>query len=62
MEFTELADYPLPPGTVTEWTPAAVNPPELWPVDQRPASYIHEAHLKHAEQAKRQRDQPHDRP
>lgn len=54
MEFTELADYPLPPGTVTEWTPAAVNPPELWPVDQRPASYIHEAHLKHAEQAKRQ--------
>lgn len=42
MEFTELADYPVPAGTLTEWLPFARSE---WLDDSRPASYIHEAHL-----------------
>ncbi|MDJ0395138.1 condensation domain-containing protein [Rhodococcus sp. G-MC3] len=51
MEFTELADYPVPAGTLTEWMPS-VGPhaatPVLagWQPDERPTSYVHEAHLR----------------
>ncbi|WP_305092235.1 condensation domain-containing protein [Prescottella sp. R16] len=43
MEFTELADYALAPGMLTEWLPEATA---QWADDPRPASYIHEAHLR----------------
>ncbi|WP_137724649.1 condensation domain-containing protein [Prescottella subtropica] len=43
MEFTELADYAISPGMLTEWLPEATSP---WVDDARPASYIHEAHLR----------------
>ncbi|KQR97263.1 hypothetical protein ASG12_15010 [Williamsia sp. Leaf354] len=46
MEYTELADYPLPAGTVTEWTPSAVD--SDWTDDERRLSY---AHLEHARRA-----------
>ncbi|MEE2032450.1 condensation domain-containing protein [Rhodococcus chondri] len=44
MEFTELADYEISAGTLTEWLPCAAE--EAWRADPRPASYIHEAHLR----------------
>ncbi|MGN5235691.1 condensation domain-containing protein [Rhodococcus sp. SJ-3] len=44
MEFTELADYSIPAGTLTEWLPCAAE--DAWRQDPRPASYIHEAHLR----------------
>ncbi|KLL97236.1 hypothetical protein NJ76_12450, partial [Rhodococcus sp. IITR03] len=44
MEFTELADYRIPPGVLTEWLPCAAE--DDWREDPRPASYIHEAHLR----------------
>ncbi|NMM84133.1 condensation protein [Rhodococcus sp. SRB_17] len=43
MEFTELADYAIPSGSLIEWLPCATGP---WTPDPRPASYIHEAHLQ----------------
>lgn len=42
MEFTELADYPLPAGTLTEWVPGTTGEP--WQADERPLSWIHEEH------------------
>ncbi|MFW0786834.1 condensation domain-containing protein [Gordonia sp. CPCC 206044] len=45
MKFTELSAYELPAGTVTEWTPATIRPPEEWAVDDRPLSYEHEDHI-----------------
>lgn len=51
MEFTELADYAISAGTMTEWIPS-VGPhaatPVLagWQPDERPTSYVHEAHLR----------------
>ncbi|MBY6363740.1 condensation domain-containing protein [Rhodococcoides corynebacterioides] len=47
MHFTELADYPLPDGTVTEWTPS-VSDPAAWRPDARPLAFTHEAHLRHS--------------
>ncbi|TCN57164.1 condensation domain-containing protein [Rhodococcus sp. SMB37] len=44
MEFTELTDYSIPAGTLTEWLPCAEE--DAWRQDPRPASYIHEAHLR----------------
>ncbi|MGZ8179314.1 condensation domain-containing protein [Williamsia sp. SKLECPSW1] len=46
MEYTELADYPLPSGVVTEWTPTADAGD--WTTDDRRLSY---AHLEHARRA-----------
>ncbi|GAA2068940.1 condensation domain-containing protein [Williamsia deligens] len=46
MEYTELADYPLPSGVVTEWTPTADDAD--WKSDERRLSY---AHLEHARRA-----------
>lgn len=43
MEFTELADYAIPSGSLVEWLPCATG---QWTPDPRPASYIHEAHLQ----------------
>lgn len=43
MEFTELADYAIPSGSLVEWLPCATG---AWTPDPRPASYIHEAHLQ----------------
>ncbi|GAB18890.1 hypothetical protein GOEFS_069_00160 [Gordonia effusa NBRC 100432] len=43
MEYTELADYPIHSGTVTEWLPAATSAD--WRRDPRPLSTNHEAHL-----------------
>jgi hypothetical protein len=45
MEFTELADYPLPAGILTEWTPTARG---AWSEDERPLAYTHEAHCRHS--------------
>lgn len=56
MEFTELVDYPVTPGTLTEWLPTAPfdgieadgdssNP---WFDDPRPASFVQEARLRQA--------------
>lgn len=44
MEFTELADYPIPAGVLTEWLPCAAE--DAWRTDPRPVSYVHEAHLR----------------
>ncbi|GAA1455697.1 condensation domain-containing protein [Williamsia maris] len=46
MEYTELADYPLPAGTVTEWTPAADD--HDWADDDRRLSYVHLEHARRA--------------
>ncbi|MBY6681750.1 condensation protein [Rhodococcus sp. BP-316] len=51
MEFTELVDYPIPAGTLTEWIPSvgphASTPEDAgWLPDDRPTSYVHEAHLR----------------
>ncbi|MGW4482179.1 condensation domain-containing protein [Rhodococcus triatomae] len=49
MEFTELVDYPVTPGTLTEWIPTApcdgANP---WFVDARPSSFVQESRLREA--------------
>ncbi|KQR97271.1 hypothetical protein ASG12_15055 [Williamsia sp. Leaf354] len=45
MEFTELADYPLPAGEVTEWIPRLIDHEsagDTWGEDPRPLSYLHE--------------------
>ncbi len=52
MEYTELADYPLPAGTVTEWTPTARE--SDWVDDDRRLSYVH---LEHARRARDVGDQ-----
>ena len=49
MEFTELVDYPVTPGTLTEWIPTApcdgTNP---WVTDARPTSFVQESRLREA--------------
>lgn len=47
MKFTELADYPLPRGVVTEWIPA-VTSADRWSEDHRPLAYTHEEHCRHS--------------
>lgn len=42
MEYTELADYPLPAGKLTEWVPAV--DPSAWAEDPRGLSFTHEDH------------------
>lgn len=46
MEFTEICDYQVGPGLVTEWTPAPAGSarPDS---DPRPPSYLQEAHFHH---------------
>ncbi|RPA12296.1 condensation domain-containing protein [Gordonia sp. OPL2] len=46
MEYTELADYPLPGGTMTAWIPQAG--PEAWADDPRRLSYMHSEHALRA--------------
>ena len=46
MKFTELADYPIPAGIVTEWTPCTDADSSGWVDDQRPFSNDHEASLR----------------
>ncbi|MGB3772493.1 MAG: condensation domain-containing protein [Rhodococcus sp. (in: high G+C Gram-positive bacteria)] len=51
MEFTELADHPIVAGLLTEWIPSvgphASTPEDAgWLRDERPTSYVHEAHLR----------------
>ncbi|ADG97045.1 condensation domain protein [Segniliparus rotundus DSM 44985] len=46
MEFVELFDYPITPGRVTHWMAHAETVMRDWPVDPRPASFVHEAHLR----------------
>ncbi|MFW0789488.1 condensation domain-containing protein [Gordonia sp. CPCC 205333] len=48
MEYTELADYPIHSGTVTEWLPAATG--DDWRRDPRSLSTNHEAHLAFSSQ------------
>ncbi|MGU3431574.1 condensation domain-containing protein [Actinomycetes bacterium M1A6_2h] len=48
MEFTELADYPLPAGVLTQWTPTVGDGGEAWSEDDRPLAYTHEAHCRHS--------------
>ncbi|MFC6010649.1 condensation domain-containing protein [Nocardia lasii] len=47
MEFTELADYPLPAGTVIEWTPVT-SAATAWSPDTRALSHLHEEHCARA--------------
>lgn len=44
MEFTELADYPLPAGSLTEWVPTTGLGDAGWSIDERPLTYDHEDH------------------
>lgn len=44
MEFTELADYPLPAGSLTEWVPTTGADSASWSIDERPLTYDHEDH------------------
>lgn len=46
MEYTELSDYPLPSGRVTEWTMRA--PSDAWVADNRRLSLTHLAHAGRA--------------
>ncbi|AZG44840.1 condensation domain-containing protein [Gordonia insulae] len=46
MEYTELADYPLPGGTLTAWVPEAT--PDAWSDDDRRLSYMHVEHANRA--------------
>ncbi|MGW0045602.1 condensation domain-containing protein [Rhodococcus sp. NPDC003348] len=57
MEFTELADYPVTPGTVTEWLPTApfdggphacIDSSDPWFDDPRPTSFVQESRLRDA--------------
>ncbi len=43
MEYTELADYPLPAGRLTEWVPAVADD-SAWQQDDRGVSFTHEDH------------------
>lgn len=42
MEYTELADYPLPAGKLTEWVPKVDS--SAWTEDPRGVSFTHEDH------------------
>lgn len=46
MEYTELSDYPLPSGRLTEWTLLA--PDEAWRPDSRRPSFTHLDHARRA--------------
>ncbi|MEP9391982.1 condensation domain-containing protein [Gordonia sp. VNQ95] len=46
MEYTELADYPVPTGRITEWIPTVEA--DRWQSDDRPLSPNHAAHLYHS--------------
>lgn len=51
VEFTELLEYPITAGTLTEWIPSvgphASTPEDAgWCHDDRPTSHVHEAHLR----------------
>ncbi|BDH58736.1 condensation domain-containing protein [Tsukamurella sp. PLM1] len=48
MEYTELADYPLTTGHVTEWIPVVVDPDTGWRVDHRPPSHNQADHVRRA--------------
>ncbi|SNT34571.1 condensation domain-containing protein [Rhodococcoides kyotonense] len=43
MEYTELADYPLPAGRLTEWVPRVADE-SAWRQDDRGMSFTHEDH------------------
>lgn len=43
MEYTELADYPLPAGRLSEWVPRVVDE-AAWRQDDRGMSFTHEDH------------------
>ncbi|MFW0790969.1 condensation domain-containing protein [Gordonia sp. CPCC 205333] len=49
MEYTELSDYPLPSGRVTEWTVRV--PDDAWVADERRLSHTHLAHARRATEA-----------
>ncbi|GAB3496894.1 condensation domain-containing protein [Amycolatopsis cihanbeyliensis] len=46
MRFTEISDYQVRPGRLTEWRPRAEE--AAWVDDPRPPSYVQEAHLRNA--------------
>lgn len=51
MEFTELGDYPIRSGAMTEWLPYAQSP---WADDDRSVSFAHEAHLRYCAEGGRE--------
>lgn len=57
MEFTELADYPLPSGSLTEWIPTIGDDAACWSVDARPLTYDHEDHYRRGMSGKPARGQ-----
>lgn len=46
MKFTELSDYPVPPGTVTIWTPTTRADSAGWHTDPRPFTYDQTASIR----------------
>ncbi|CCQ17133.1 Aureobasidin A1 biosynthesis complex [Rhodococcus sp. AW25M09] len=44
MEYTELADYPLPAGRLTEWVPRVDD--DRWALDHRGLSFTHQDHCE----------------
>lgn len=44
MEYTELADYPLPAGRLTEWVPRVDD--DRWAPDPRGLSFTHQDHCE----------------
>ncbi|MCZ4518842.1 condensation domain-containing protein [Rhodococcus ruber] len=44
MEYTELADYPLPAGRLTEWVPRVDD--DRWASDSRGLSFTHQDHCE----------------
>ncbi|MFI8569199.1 condensation domain-containing protein [Rhodococcus sp. NPDC078407] len=44
MEYTELADYPLPAGRLTEWVPRVDD--DRWSPDSRGLSFTHQDHCE----------------
>ncbi|MGU3292209.1 condensation domain-containing protein [Williamsia sp. M5A3_1d] len=59
MEFTELADYPLPAGEVIEWVPRLVDHDhdgDVWSDDPRPLSHLHEEYCTRGSVARSARD------
>ncbi|WP_166677611.1 condensation domain-containing protein [Amycolatopsis arida] len=48
MKFTEISNYDVRPGRLTEWTATVASPEVGWASDPRPPSHVQEAHVRDA--------------
>ncbi|MBB6173826.1 hypothetical protein HNR23_003886 [Nocardiopsis mwathae] len=46
MKFTEISDIDVEPGALTEWRPWGGPDGSRWRTDERPPSYVQEAHVR----------------